>query len=187
VTFEQVAIEWLRWGEHERGWKRSTLVDRRSVLNRYLRPAFGTLPVNQITTRRVEAWKIRCLAEHDSRRQGAKLLAILHGIMERARRAYDLPRNPVGDVDRIRIRWDRRRAGTHADWIAALLDSGRQDAGIGRGWRGCCSLSEAGPRSRPATHSLRPLMRASWRCPACRPLTGHFIGGSYRTRDHERP
>jgi hypothetical protein len=26
VTFEQAAIEWLRWGEHERGWKRSTLV-----------------------------------------------------------------------------------------------------------------------------------------------------------------
>jgi hypothetical protein len=58
VTFEQAAIEWLRWGENERGWKRSTLGDRRSVLSCHLLPAFGALPVNQITTRRVEAWKI---------------------------------------------------------------------------------------------------------------------------------
>jgi hypothetical protein len=84
VTFEQAAIGWLRWDEHERAWKRSTLVDRRSVLNHHLLPEFGALPVNQITTRRVEAWKIAWLAEHDARRQGAKLLAILHGIMERA-------------------------------------------------------------------------------------------------------
>ena len=109
VTFEQAAIEWLRWGEHERGWKRSTLVDRRSVLKHHLLPEFGALPVNQITTRRIEAWKIRWLAEHDARRQGAKLLAILHGIMERARKAYDLPRNPVADVDRIRISYDAAR------------------------------------------------------------------------------
>jgi integrase len=86
VTFEQAAIEWLRWGEHERGWKRSTLVDRRSALNHHLLPEFGALAVNQITTRRVEAWKIRWLAEHDARRQGAKMLAILHGIMERRAR-----------------------------------------------------------------------------------------------------
>jgi hypothetical protein len=59
VTFEQAAIEWLRWGEHQRGWKRSTLVDRRSALKHHLRPEFGALAVNQITARRVEAWKIR--------------------------------------------------------------------------------------------------------------------------------
>jgi hypothetical protein len=72
--------------------KRSPLVDRRSVLNHHLLPELGALPVNQITTTRIEAWKIRWLAEHDARRQGAKLLVILHGIMERARKAYDLPR-----------------------------------------------------------------------------------------------
>jgi integrase len=58
---------------------------------------------------RVEAWKIRWLAEQDARRQGAKLLAILHGVMERAREAYDLPRNPVADADRIRISYDAAR------------------------------------------------------------------------------
>ena len=73
ITFEQAAIEWLRWGEHERGWKRSTLVDRRSALTHHLLPEFGALRIDQITTRRVEAWKIAWLAEHDARRQGAKL------------------------------------------------------------------------------------------------------------------
>ena len=29
--------------------------------------------------------------------------------MERARKAYDLPRNPVADVDRIRISYDAAR------------------------------------------------------------------------------
>jgi hypothetical protein len=105
VTFEQAAIEWLRWGEHERGWKRSTLVDRPSALKHHLLPEFGALPLNQITTRRVEAWKIAWLAEHDACRQGA----ILHGIMARAREAYDLPTNPVADVDGIRISYDAAR------------------------------------------------------------------------------
>ena len=46
VTFEQAAIEWLRWGEHERGWKRSTIVDRRSLLRCHLLPELGALPIN---------------------------------------------------------------------------------------------------------------------------------------------
>ena len=79
------------------------------MLRCHLLPEFGSLPINQITTRRVEAWKIRWLAEHDARRQGAKLLAILSSIMERARKAYDLPRNPVADVDRIRVSYDAAR------------------------------------------------------------------------------
>jgi hypothetical protein len=70
VTFEQAAIEWLRWGEHERGWKRSTLVDRRSALKHHLLPEFRSLPLNQVTARRVEGWKIAWLAEHDARRPG---------------------------------------------------------------------------------------------------------------------
>src|SRR5829696_3830401 len=61
VTFEQAATERRRWGERERGWKRSTLVDRRSLRKCHLLPEFGALPVNQITTRRVEAWKIAWL------------------------------------------------------------------------------------------------------------------------------
>jgi integrase len=133
VTFEQAAIEWLRWGEHERGWKRSTLVDRRSLLRCHLLPEFGALPINQITTRRVEAWKIRWLAAHDARRQGARLLAILHSIMERARKLYDLPRNPVADVDRIRVSYDGARVDFYSPeevYALARAATWEQDAAL---------------------------------------------------------
>src|SRR4051794_16162243 len=168
VTFEQAAIEWLRWGEHERGWKRSTLVDRRSVLKHHLLPEFGTLPVNQITTRRVEAWKIAWLAEHDARRQGAKLLAIMHRIMERARKAYDLPRNPVADVDRIRISYDAARFDFYSTGEVqplARAAASEQDAalfltaafsGLRRGE--LVALALARRRLRQALHSRRGLV-----------------------------
>jgi integrase len=133
VTFEQAAVEWLRWGQHERGWKRSTLVDRRSLLRCHLLPEFGMLPINKITTRRVEAWKIGWLAEHDARRQGAKLLAILHSIMERARKAYDLPRNPVADVDRIRVPYDAARFDFYSPeevYALARAAASEQDAAL---------------------------------------------------------
>src|SRR3954451_205139 len=99
VTFEQAAIEWLRWGEHERGWKRSTLVDRRSLLKCHLLPE----------------------------------LAILHGIMERARKAYDLPRNPVADVDRIRITYDAPRFDFYSPeevYALARAAASEQDAAL---------------------------------------------------------
>src|SRR4051794_13162265 len=57
VTFARLAEDWLVWGEHERGWKHSTLVDRRSCVRRHLVPAFGHLRIEQITTARVERWK----------------------------------------------------------------------------------------------------------------------------------
>src|SRR3954471_14019603 len=99
VTFEQAAPEWLRWGEHERGWKRSTLVDRRSLLKCHLLPE----------------------------------LAILHGIMERARKAYDLPRNPVADVDRIRITYDATRFDFYSPeevYALARAAASEQDSAI---------------------------------------------------------
>jgi integrase len=99
VTFEQAAPEWLRWGEHERGWKRSTLVDRRSLLKCHLLPE----------------------------------LAILHGIMERARKAYDLPRNPVADVDRIRITYDAARFDFYSPeevYALARAAASEQDAAL---------------------------------------------------------
>lgn len=46
-TFADVAEDWLRDGELKRGLKRSTLRDYRQVLEAYLLPAFGELPVSR--------------------------------------------------------------------------------------------------------------------------------------------
>lgn len=109
VTFEQLALDWLTWGEHERGWKHSTLVDRRSCVRRHLLPAFGSLRIEQVTTQRIERWKSEFLVHTGRRRQAAKLVALLHSMYERAGVLYGLQRNPVADVTRIKLSYDAAR------------------------------------------------------------------------------
>jgi integrase len=106
VTFERLAREWLVWGEHERGWKHSTLVDRRSCLRRHLIPAFAHLRIEQLTTPRIECWKSEFLIRTGQRRQAAKLVALLHSMYERAGVLYGLQRNPVAAVTRIEVNYD---------------------------------------------------------------------------------
>jgi integrase len=107
VTFKAAAEEWLRHGEHERGLKRSTMGDYRSVVRKHLIPAFGTARLEDVTAKRIERWRGEWLAKHGHHRQAVKLLAILHGIFERARRVYGLKGNPAADVERLRVRYDR--------------------------------------------------------------------------------
>src|SRR4051812_4298540 len=57
VSFERLAQDWLSWGEHERGWRHATLVDRRSCVRLHLVPAFGHLRIEQLTTPGIERWK----------------------------------------------------------------------------------------------------------------------------------
>src|SRR4051812_6116771 len=106
VSFERLAQEWLASGEHGRGWRRAPLVDRRSCVRLHLLPAFGHLRVEQVTTARIERWKSDFLVRTGKRRQAAKLVALLHSMYERARLLYGIQRNPVADVERIRLRYD---------------------------------------------------------------------------------
>ena len=98
VTFAQAADEWLRYVEHDRGVKPTTLREYRSAIEHHLKPAFrGDL--REITPQRVEAW-YRSLPQ--SGRTRNKLLTNLHGVFERARRCYGLAANPTVDVERAR-------------------------------------------------------------------------------------
>jgi integrase len=106
VTFADAAEEWLRHGEHERGLKRSTMADYRSAVRAHLIPAFGRLPLEAVTSQSIERWRTEWLAAHGGPRTAAKLVTILHGIFERARRAYGLDINPAADVERLRLRYD---------------------------------------------------------------------------------
>jgi integrase len=97
ATFADAATEWLRYIEHERGRKPSTVAGYRALVRSQLLPAFGDQKVEAITTPMIEDW-FAGLDRKPSTRQ--KALVLLHGIYQRARKVYGLPLNPVADVEK---------------------------------------------------------------------------------------
>ena len=104
ATFADAAAEFLRYAEHDRGCKPSTLRGYRSTIEAHLLPAFGALPIESVTVECIERW----IATVDrSPRTRNKLLILLHGILGRARKLYRLPINAVTGVERF----PQRRSG----------------------------------------------------------------------------
>lgn len=106
ATFEQTAEAWHEHGVLEGGrhgpWKATTRRDYRSVLDAHLLPAFGHLQLAEVNSARIESWRRQQMqVGRLPRRTAQKVLAVLHGIFERARRDYAFPTNPVDEVDRI--------------------------------------------------------------------------------------
>jgi integrase len=97
ATFADAAAEWLRYVEHDRGRKPSTVEGYRAIVRSQLLPEFGERPIESITTPMVETWISRMDRSASTR---TKALVLLHGIFKRARKVYDLPANPVADVER---------------------------------------------------------------------------------------
>ena len=100
ATVREAAEEWLRHSEWERGVKASTLSEYRSVVDAHIVPRFGDQSIETVAAREVEAWAAELLASGRSRRTVNKILTMLHGVFERARRVWNLPSNPVADVAR---------------------------------------------------------------------------------------
>jgi integrase len=103
ATFRDAAESWFQGRGQEADWKPSTRRDYRSALDRHLLPAFGDEPLEAVTAEAIERWRTRAGLP---RRTAVKLTAILHGILERARRTYKLPSNPVDAVPRLRLRYN---------------------------------------------------------------------------------
>jgi integrase len=112
ATFADAAAEWLRYVEHDRDCKPSTLRDYRNVVSSRLLPAFGGIRVEDITTELAESWRASLGADRKkplTNRTRNKALTILGAIMERARKVYGLPTNPIRDVEKLRERYDATR------------------------------------------------------------------------------
>lgn len=124
ATFADAAAEWLRYVEHDRDVKPSTLSDYRSVTTRLV-AVFGELPVEELNARRIEDWRAGLGAHRDrplTNRTRNKSLTILGGIMERARKLYGLPSNPVREVEKLRERYDATRFAFYSpEEVHALL------------------------------------------------------------------
>jgi hypothetical protein len=68
VTFSEAADEWLRYVEHDRDRKPSTIVGYKAILRAQLLPAFGDGPIESIRTVMIESW----LAGTRDAHQGAR-------------------------------------------------------------------------------------------------------------------
>jgi integrase len=129
ATFADAAAEYLRYIEHDRGRKPSTVRGYRSAIEAHLLPAFGSMPVEAVTTEEIERWIARF---GGSVRTRNKLLIELHGILGRARRVYGLPGNAAADVEKF----PQRRSGDievfspEEVWALVRAASGEQDAAI---------------------------------------------------------
>ncbi len=105
ATFADAGAEWLRYVEQDRKRKPSTVADYNGVLEHALKPVFGTLPLEAVTTERIDAYRARLVAEGRlSARTINKHLVILHGVLGRAMRVYGLRSNAAALVDRQPLR-----------------------------------------------------------------------------------
>jgi integrase len=100
ATFADAAAEFLRYTEHDRGCKPSTLRDYRSNLEAHLLPAFGDQALEAVTPAAIDAWRAS-LATLSPRTKN-KLLVVMHGVFHRAQHVWDLPANPVASVEKYR-------------------------------------------------------------------------------------
>lgn len=101
TTFADAAAEWLRYVEHDRKRRPSTLRDYRIVVDKVLVPALGAAPLEEITSGHIDTFRARLVAEGDlSARTINKYLALIHGILKRAQRVYGLSANAAAGVER---------------------------------------------------------------------------------------
>jgi integrase len=129
VTFAEAAEEWLRYVEHDRGRKPSTIAGYRALLRSQLLPTFGELPIESITTPMIEAW-IAGVDRAPATR--TKALVLMHGIFKRARKQYGLPRNPAAEVEKPPTRQSGDIEVFSPEEVMALVRAAasKQDAAI---------------------------------------------------------
>lgn len=93
------ADEWLRYVEHDRARKPSTVRGYRTSVEGIIKPTLGDVPIERVSTELVERWRGELLREGRSARTVNRLTTELHGIFARARKVWKLPANPVSDVE----------------------------------------------------------------------------------------
>ena len=104
-TFGDAVAEWLRYVEHEKARRPSTLRDYRNTANAAMLPEFGAqTPLEEIDADRIEAWRRRDLTEGKlSRRTVQKQMVLLHGVLKRAKALHWIIANPADGAERVNV------------------------------------------------------------------------------------
>ncbi len=97
ASFTAAAQEWLRYVEHDRRRKATTVRGYRILLQVHLLPQFGEQVLTDITTEQIErwVWSIDCATA-----TRLKLIVCLSGIYHRARKVWGITYDPIDDVER---------------------------------------------------------------------------------------
>jgi integrase len=129
ATVADAAAEFLRYIEHDRQRKPSTVQGYRWLIDSQILPTLGELRLEDVDQARVERWFTALEGRPSSRR---KALVLLHGIFERARRKWGLPVNPVRDVEKPPQRRDADIEVLSPQEVRALVRAAasEQDAAI---------------------------------------------------------
>jgi integrase len=129
VRFADAAAEFLRYIEHDRRRKPSTLEGYRSIVRTHLLPAFGELPLEDVTTSKVECW-LEGIDRAPSTRRLA--LVLLHGIFRRAMKVCGLPANPVAMVEKppLTRTGDLKVFSPEEVWALVRAATSEQDAAL---------------------------------------------------------
>jgi hypothetical protein len=99
ATFADAAAEYLRYVEEVRRIDAATASDYKGVVNGYLVPEFGQLPLESITPDTIDAYKERLIAEARlSSRVIVRPLTVMHGVFKRAKRVWGLERPASADL-----------------------------------------------------------------------------------------
>ncbi len=128
ATFADVAAAYLRYIEHDRGRKPSTVRGYRSAIEAHLLPVFGEMPVEDVTTEAIERWMA---GFEGSPRSRNKLLIQLHGILgELAGLRADLERGGRCGEGSLSARAGYRRVLPRGDLGAGASSGLTQDGAI---------------------------------------------------------
>ena len=99
ATFADAAAEWLRYVEHDRACKPTTMRGYRAVVQREFIPLWGERRLEDVTGADIERWRAGLSS---GPRTKNKNLTILRGIFKRAARVYGLRHNPAYDIEKLR-------------------------------------------------------------------------------------
>jgi integrase len=157
ATFADATAEFLRYVEHDRTLKPSTLRGYRSIIDAYLLPAFGPRRLEGITAREVELWRSELTSVSGSGRKPKqqdketrveakqrksprplsnnsknRIVTLLHGVMARACKVYGLPINPVTGIERhpVRLAGDIEVFSPEEVWALVRAAASKQDGAI---------------------------------------------------------
>ena len=129
ATFADAAAEWLRYVEHDRGRKPSTVDGYRSIVRSELLPRFGDMALESVTPSVIEAWQASMTQAASTR---TKALVLMHGIFQRARKVWSLPTNPVADVEKppLSRSGDLQVFSPEEVWALTRAAASEQDASL---------------------------------------------------------